>query len=59
MGEHSTDSEPTWLRAAQWVVDNRRKLIAGALVALPIVARYVPGFPTDEVVSILRSFLGA
>jgi hypothetical protein len=44
---------------ARWVWRNRRRVAAAAIVAVPIAARYLPGFPTDEAVAVLRSFLGA
>jgi hypothetical protein len=31
----------------------------GVLVALPFVSRYFPAFPTDEIVHVVRLFLGA
>ena len=59
MGEHAVAQESRWIRAAKWAVANRRK-IAGALVlALPLIARYAPGFPADEIMSALRAYLGA
>lgn len=42
---------PSW---AAWVIAHRRKLYAVSVVAIPLVARYVPGFPTDEVLSVIR-----
>lgn len=62
MGEHSATTAGTWSKVrdvAGWAWRNRRKLAAGAIVALPFVARYVPGFPAEEAVDILRGFLGA
>jgi len=41
------------------VITNRRKIYAAAVVALPLVSRYVPGFPSDEILGVLRAFLGA
>ena len=61
MGEHSAPDNGVIGKArdvARWVWQNRRKVAAAALVALPVVARYVPGFPADEAVSLLRTFLG-
>jgi hypothetical protein len=59
MGEHTaTPTDSSWLRALKWCVAHRRKLIAGAIVALPLVSRFVPGFPADVFVDVLRSFLG-
>lgn len=59
MGERASQNEPAWWRALAWAVAHRRKLIAGAVVLLPLVARYAPGFPADEVLSALRAYLGA
>ena len=62
MGEHNKP-ESVWrtrlVRAARWVITNRRKIYAAAVVALPLVSRYVPGFPSDEILGVLRAFLGA
>ena len=62
MGEHGK-SEPVWrtrlVGAVRWVVENRRKIYAAAVVAIPLVSRYVPGFPSDEILGVLRAFLGA
>lgn len=44
---------------ARWVWRNRRKVAAAAIIAIPLAARYVPGFPADDAVSVLRAFLGA
>jgi hypothetical protein len=41
------------------VLRNRRKIASVVLVALPIVSRYFPAFPTDEIVHVVRLFLGA
>lgn len=62
MGEHNAPDSGVTAKAtdlARWVWRNRRKVAAAALVALPVVARYVPNFPADEAVSVLRSLLGA
>jgi hypothetical protein len=59
MGDHSAGSEPAWYRAGVWTINNRRKLIAGAIVALPLLSRYVPDFPSDAIMTVLRGFLGA
>ena len=42
-----------------WLVKHRRKVLSAAIVALPFVARVVPAFPSAEIVSVLRAFLGA
>lgn len=59
MGEHSAPRDGRLTRAARWVRTNRRSLALAALVALPIVSRYVPDFPADEALALLRGFLGA
>jgi hypothetical protein len=62
MGEHSvgtTGVKAFALDAAAFVWAHRRKVGSAVLVALPFVARYFPGFPTDEVVRVVRLFLGA
>jgi hypothetical protein len=62
MGEHSGTEKSAGARVvdvAKWVFVNRRKLIAGALVALPFASRFIPGFPTDELAHILNMLLGA
>lgn len=62
MGEHSAPDNgvATKLKTlAGWVWTNRRKVAAAALVVLPLAARYIPGFPAEEAVSVLRSLLGA
>lgn len=62
MGDHSGTEKSAGARAvdvAKWIVTNRKKLIAGALVALPFASRFIPGFPTDELAHILNLLLGA
>jgi hypothetical protein len=58
MGEHSAP-ESQWAAALGWAVRNRRKIAAALVVALPLLARLVPGFPADDVLSVLRTYLGA
>lgn len=53
------DRVPMWRTALTWVVTHRRKVLAAAIVAIPLLSRYVPGFPADDVLSVLRAFLGA
>ncbi len=48
----------TW-GAVRWFAANRGKILGVAVVALPLVARYVPSFPADAVLSVVRAFLGA
>lgn len=61
MGEHSKP-ETGWrtraVQAIRWLVDNRRKILAAAAVALPLVSRYVPGFPSEEILTVMRAVLG-
>lgn len=62
MGDHSAPDSGALSklgRVARWTWTHRRKVAAVALVAIPILARYVPGFPAAEAVSLLRTFLGA
>jgi hypothetical protein len=59
MGEHSSGLQSFARDAAAFVWAHRRKVASFVLVALPFVARYSPGFPTDEVVRVVRLFLGA
>lgn len=59
MGEHSKPEVGRVVSALRWVVANKGKIAAALLVVLPLVARYVPNFPTDEAVSVVRLFLGA
>jgi hypothetical protein len=59
MGDHSTESSSVLREALYWAVANRRKILSVAIVALPIVSRFVPGFPSDEILAVLRGFLGA
>jgi hypothetical protein len=58
MGEHSAP-ENKWAVALGWALRNRRKIAAALVVALPLLARLVPGFPADDVLSVLRTYLGA
>lgn len=62
MGTHSTSA--TGLKAlardaGAWLWTHRRKVASVVVVALPFVSRYFPGFPTEEVVKVVRLFLGA
>jgi hypothetical protein len=58
MGTHSVESSK--LREAwYWSVAHRRKILSGVVVALPLVARFVPDFPSDEILTVLRGLLGA
>lgn len=62
MGMHSesaTGVKALARDAAAFAWAHRRKVATGVLVALPFVARYFPGFPTEEVVRVVRLFLGA
>lgn len=59
MGEHSKDQVGHLARAWQWVSEHKRAILGALALALPLASRYVPGFPADEVLAVLRSFLGA
>lgn len=56
MGKHSTKSTPCWLQA---IAAHKGKILAALVVLIPLISRWVPGFPTDEVLQALRIFLGA
>lgn len=69
MGEHSA-AEASWsVRAkalaeklwagVKWFAANRGKILGAAVIVLPLVSRYVPSFPADEILSVVRAFLGA
>jgi hypothetical protein len=62
MGEHNAPDKGVKAKAAdvaRWLWSNRRKVAAAAILVVPIAARYLPGFPTNEALAVLRSFLGA
>lgn len=59
MGEHEAPGKPSWRVALDWALAHKRSILGVAVVALPLLSRYVPGFPAEEVLSLLRSFLGA
>jgi hypothetical protein len=62
MGDHSAENGPLKqmaLDAGAYAWRNRRRIAAGVLVALPLLSRYFPGFPVDDVVKVVRLFLGA
>lgn len=48
-----------WRTAGATAWRNRRKILLAAAVTVPIMARYVPGFPADEALSVVRILLGA
>ena len=69
MGEHSAAeagwkvkakrlAERTWA-GIRWFAANRGKILGVAVVALPLISRYVPSFPADAVLDVVRAFLGA
>ncbi|MEU0245164.1 hypothetical protein ABZ192_12665 [Streptomyces sp. NPDC006235] len=58
MGEHSAP-ENKWAAALGWALRNRRKIAAALVVALPLLARLVPGFPDDVLLDALKAYLGA
>ncbi|MFF8473873.1 hypothetical protein [Streptomyces sp. NPDC015414] len=43
---------------AGWVWQNRRKVAAVLVLAVPLATRFVPDFPADEVLALLRAYLG-
>jgi hypothetical protein len=62
MGDHSKTEASALSRVAdgaRWLIKNKAKVASALIVALPFVSRYVPGFPSEEALSILRVFLGA
>jgi len=59
MGDHSKPRASRIRSALTWGYANRRKLALVAILALPLVSRHVPGFPADEALALLRSFLGS
>jgi len=59
MGTHSVETPSRLREALYWALANRRKLAAAVVVALPFVARYVPGFPDDVIADALKAYLGA
>jgi hypothetical protein len=59
MGEHSKPREGRIRSALTWGYANRRRIALVGLLALPLVARYVPEFPTEEAVRLLRLLLGS
>lgn len=59
MGEHSKPREGRIRSALTWALTNRRRIALAALLALPLVARYVPEFPTEEAVRLLKLVLGS
>ena len=61
MGEHSAPRASLSDRvrsALTWAAKHRRTLALAAIIALPAVARYVPDFPVDAVLTALRGYLG-
>ncbi|MFI8830556.1 hypothetical protein ACIGPN_05960 [Streptomyces afghaniensis] len=58
MGDHSAPTNK-WTQSLGWLVRNRRKVAAALVVALPLVARLVPGFPGDVLLDALKTYLGA
>lgn len=62
LGEHSKPVEGRWKRYALaglgWLVRNRKKVAGALVVLLPLVSRWVPDFPSDEILAAFRAFLG-
>jgi hypothetical protein len=42
-----------------WAVTHRRKVAAAVVVALPLVSRALPDFPSAEVLTFIRAYFGA
>lgn len=59
MGEHSVPTTSKLREALYWAVAHRRKLASALVVALPLVAHLVPGFPSEEILRALRVYVGA
>jgi hypothetical protein len=62
MGDHSSGVKSLGAKvvdSAKWVWAHRRTVASSLVVALPFASRYVPDFPSAEIVAILRAFLGA
>ncbi|MFF7408692.1 hypothetical protein [Streptomyces lydicus] len=59
LGTHSMPAAGKMRTALAWLTKHRRKVYAVVVVLLPLVARYVPGFPADEILSVVRGILGA
>lgn len=57
MGEHSAQTRTQTVLQAVWA--QRRKIAGVLVVALPVVARYWPDFPTDQLLTLVRAVLGA
>jgi hypothetical protein len=61
MGEHNAP-DPGWAvkakAVAAWLRSNRGKVLSVLVVALPLVSRFVPDFPSDALLSVVRAFLG-
>jgi hypothetical protein len=56
---HSALPESKLAKVKALVWKHRRKIAMGVIVAMPLVSRVVPDFPTGEAVAFLRMFLGA
>jgi hypothetical protein len=59
MGTHSADNPSKVREAYYWAVAHRRKIASAVIVALPLVSRFAPDFPTAEVKSFLELYFGA
>lgn len=58
MGDHATPTNRL-VSLATYAWTHRRKIASALIVALPFAARVIPDFPTDQILSVLRAFLGA
>lgn len=45
--------------ALEWALAHKRAVAAVAVVAIPLIARAVPGFPAEDALRVARLFLGA
>jgi hypothetical protein len=59
MGTHSAENPSKVREAFYWAVAHRRKIASAVIVALPLVARFAPDFPTAEVKGFLEMYFGA
>lgn len=68
MGDHSAPSS-FWAKVrayvaeapagVSWVVTHRRKIASVIVVALPLVSRVLPAFPTADILAFLKMYFGA
>lgn len=56
MGEHSKASK--WSAALAYVRTHKAQIATLSVLAVGLVSRYVPGFPSDEVLRVVGALLG-